>query len=78
MWGNANTWYANAQRAGYAVGTVPRPGAIAWTGAGYYGHVAYVESVNGNSVTISEMNYNGNWGRKTFRTTGASAFRYIY
>jgi surface antigen len=24
-----------------------------------YGHVAYVESVNGNSFTISEMNFHG-------------------
>jgi surface antigen len=29
-------------------------------------------------VTVSEMNYNGNWGRKTSRTVPASSFRYIY
>lgn len=76
-WGNAGSWYANARAAGMGVGSTPRPGAIAWTGAGYYGHVALVESVNGNSVTVSEMNYNG-WNRVSSRTVPASSFRYIY
>jgi surface antigen len=78
FWGNANTWYGNAQVSGYGVGSIPRPGAIAWTGAGYAGHVAYVEGVSGDMVTISEMNYNGNWGHVTSRTVPASSFRYIY
>lgn len=77
-WGNANQWYYNAQASGFSIGSTPVPGAIAWTGAGYYGHVAYVESVSGGMVTISEMNYNGNWGRVTSRTVSASSFRYIY
>lgn len=77
-WGNANQWYYNAQASGFSVGSIPVPGAIAWTGAGYYGHVAYVESVSGSMVTVSEMNYNGNWDRVTSRTVPASSFRYIY
>jgi surface antigen len=77
-WGNAVSWYYNAQASGFRVGSTPVPGAIAWTGAGYYGHVAYVESVSGGNVTISEMNYNGNWNRVTWRTVPASTFRYIY
>jgi surface antigen len=77
-WGNANTWYYNAQSSGFSVGSVPVPGAIAWSGGGYYGHVAYVESVSGNMVTISEMNFNGAWNRVTLRTAPASTFRYIY
>lgn len=77
-WGNANAWYGNAQISGYSVGSTPRVGAIAWTGAGYYGHVAYVEAVNGSTVTVSEMNWNGNWDRVDFRTASASSFRYIY
>ncbi|HSX41690.1 MAG TPA: LysM peptidoglycan-binding domain-containing protein [Candidatus Saccharimonadales bacterium] len=77
-WGNAVSWYYNAQISGYSVGSTPRPGAIAWTGGGYYGHVAYVESVSGGNVTVSEMNYNGNWNRVTTRTVSASTFRYIY
>lgn len=77
-WGNANQWYYNAQASGFSVGSTPVPGAIAWTGAGYYGHVAYVEGASGGMVTISEMNFNGNWNRVTSRTVPASSFRYIY
>lgn len=77
-WGNANQWYYNAQASGFSVGSSPVPGAIAWTGAGYYGHVAYVESVSGGMVTVSEMNYNGNWNKVTKRTEPVGTFRYIY
>lgn len=79
-WGNAKTWYANAQAAGYSVGTTPQPGAIAWTGAGAYGQVAIVEAVSadGAEVTISEMNGKGGWNRVTTRTAPAGAFKYIY
>lgn len=68
--GNAVEWYGNAQTMGYAVGDVPVPGAIlvrrsaVWTG---YGHVAYVESVDGTTFTVSEMNVNG-LGELTTRT----------
>jgi surface antigen len=77
-WGNAAEWYYAAQASGFSVGSVPEPGAIAWTGAGYDGHVAYVESVSGNNVTISEMNGTAGWGRVDTRTVSASSFRYIY
>jgi len=68
--GNANEWYANAQAQGYAVGTQPLPGAILVrqsASAGGYGHVAYVEAVDGTSFTVSEMNVNG-VGQLTTRT----------
>ena len=77
-WGNANQWYYNAQASGFSVGSTPVAGAIAWSGAGYYGHVAYVESVSGSNVNISEMNFNGNWDKVTYRTAPASSFKYIY
>jgi len=77
-WGNAVNWYYAARAAGYAVGSTPAVGAIAWTPAGYYGHVAYVVGVSGGSVTVSEMNYSGGWDRVDYRTTSASDFRYIY
>jgi len=60
-WGNAKSWFGNAKRDGYQTGTEPRQGAImsltctSWV-CGYYGHVAYVEDFDENSVTISEMN----------------------
>ncbi|HVQ44246.1 MAG TPA: LysM peptidoglycan-binding domain-containing protein [Candidatus Saccharimonadia bacterium] len=77
-WGNAVSWYYNAQASGFGVGSTPVPGAIAWSGAGYYGHVAYVESVSGGMVTVSEMNYNGGWNRVSTRTVSAGTFRYIF
>jgi surface antigen/LysM repeat protein len=77
-WGNAADWYYNAQASGFSVGSVPEVGAIAWTGAGYFGHVAYVVGVGNGTVTISEMNASAGWGRVDTRTTSASSFRYIY
>lgn len=71
MWGNANQWLANARAAGWATGSEPRVGAIAWTGKGYAGHVAIVEAVNGSQVTVSDMNYAG-VGVVTTRLTSAS------
>jgi surface antigen/LysM repeat protein len=77
-WGDAVNWYYNAQASGFRVGSVPVVGAIAWTPAGYYGHVAIVDGVSGGMVTISEMNGPAGWGRVDTRTVSASDFRYIY
>lgn len=77
-WGNAYTWLSAARGAGYGTGSTPRVGAVAWERGN---HVAYVESVDGNTVTVSEMNYwggGGGWGRRSYRTTSASTFSYIY
>jgi peptidoglycan DL-endopeptidase CwlO len=57
--GNAKDWYWNAQAYGRSVGRTPVPGAIMVTWESGYGHVAYVESTNGNTFTVSEMNYKG-------------------
>ena len=54
--GNAKTWMYQAPQYGFATGNEPRVGAIIATRENsYYGHVAYVESVDGDLVTISEM-----------------------
>ncbi len=75
-WGNAISWYYNAQASGYAVGAVPRAGAIGWERSN---HVVYVESVNPDgSVNISEMNFNYQAGVLHRRTTSPSQFLYIY
>ena len=78
-WGNAVSWYYHATDSGWAVGTVPAVGAVAWTPSGYYGHVALVEQVSagGNSVYISEMN-NPRKGVKDWRWVSAKSFKYIY
>ena len=54
-WGNAGSWYSNAAKAGYSVGSTPRANSIAvWTGD-IYGHVAYVTSVSsGSTFTVNE------------------------
>jgi surface antigen len=61
--GDAWTWYGSAQAAGWAVGSTPRVGAIMVTWESrIFGHVSYVEAVNGDgSWIVSEMNYVG-WG----------------
>lgn len=76
--GNANMWYWNAKRLGLSTGTTPAAGAVGTTTRGEFGHVVYVESVNGDgSINISEMNYRGLY-QITYRTTSASEFNYIY
>lgn len=76
-WGNARNWLANARAAGFATGSVPQVGAIAWTGAGAMGHVGLVTGVNGSQVTITEMNYAG-FNVISTRVANASEFSYIY
>ena len=75
-WGDASGWLYSAQAAGYSTGYTPVAGSIGV--ALSYGHVVYVESVNGDgSVNISEQNYNG-FGVVSSRTASASEFMYIY
>jgi surface antigen len=74
FWGNASQWLGSAQASGYATGPTPVAGAIGVQP----GHVVYVESVSGNMVSISEMNYAGGVGVVHYRTVPASTFYYIY
>lgn len=66
-WGNAGQWLGNAAASGYSTGDMPAPGAIMVSSESWWGHVAIVESVSGNSFTVSEMNYAG-WGVTSTRT----------
>lgn len=79
--GNAKSWLTNSRAYGYRTGKTPVAGSVIVTTENrWYGHVAYVEAVNGNTITISEMNYVG-WGRKSVRVlnTNSSVIRgYIY
>lgn len=70
--GNAWQWYGNSQAYGRAVGKTPVVGAVMVTWESSVGHVAYVESVNGNTFTVSEMNYVG-YGRTSTRTITTSS-----
>jgi surface antigen/LysM repeat protein len=80
--GNASTWTALAQQAGFGVGNTPASGAVIWTPPrDYYGHVGFVEKVNSDgSVLVSEMNVMG-WGvvsKKTLTKAQAAQYSYIY
>jgi hypothetical protein len=57
--GDAWAWYGAAIAMGYSVGSTPRPGAIMVSKESRVGHVAYVESVDGSTFTVSEMNFRG-------------------
>lgn len=55
--GNANQWDEDARNYGIPVDNTPTPGAIAVSNAGAFGHVMYVESVNGDgSFNLSQYN----------------------
>jgi surface antigen len=77
IYGNAGYgWISSAQADGKATGTVPRPGAIAVMS----GHVAYVESVNGDgSYVVSEMGWMYKAGNYHIRTVQPGTFgAFIY
>lgn len=55
---NAKTWADKARQYGWPVNTTPAPNTICVNSTyGGYGHVAWVESVDGSYVNVSEMNY---------------------
>ncbi len=59
-WGNAYSWGASASRQGYVVNSTPAPHTVAFSTAGIYGHVMWVESVNTNgTINLTEYNNTG-------------------
>lgn len=53
---NAQEWFSNSK--GYETGKTPREGSIiVYGGTGTAGHVAYVNGINGNELTLIESNY---------------------
>jgi len=73
-WNNATDWLWQAKRDGYATGSQPRPGAIAWR----VGHVAYVQSVSGSTMTVSEANYDRRGSIRTITVPTNSYSSFIY
>lgn len=60
FWGNAvDWWFANAKDNIYPYGSEPKPNSIVvWGGGRYgYGHVGFVEKVEGNTVYFNEGNF---------------------
>lgn len=79
--GNANAWDDRAGAYGYTVSSTPKEGAAAVSNSGYYGHVMYVEAVNGDgSIVISDYNRGGTgkYSMSTLSAEVASTLRYVY
>lgn len=83
-WGNANQWPASARGSGYQTGSTPRVNSVGVISAGQYGHVVWVEAVNGDgTVDISQYNYYNaggpGWGNYSkMRVSAATYDTYIY
>lgn len=83
-WGNANQWPGSARASGYQTGSTPRENAVGVISAGQYGHVVWVEAVNGDgTIDISQYNYynagGSGWGHYSKMRVSASTYdTYIY
>ncbi len=82
--GNAMAWAWGARSAGYTVGSMPRTRSIivmqpGVAGSSSVGHVGWVTAVNGNQVTIIEMNATaGAYNYDTRTVTLSSGMQFIY
>ncbi len=79
--GNANTWDDRAPAYGYTVSSSPKEGAAAVSNSGNYGHVMYVEAVNGDgSIIVSDYNRagTGKYDMTRLSPSVASSLRYVY
>ncbi|KRN76533.1 Surface antigen [Ligilactobacillus acidipiscis] len=90
-WGNGGNWDSSARSQGFAVNNTPAAGSLVvfhpgqsvggqWTADGYAGHVAYVESVSGNTITISQggMGFSSPSGPNYQTISNASQYTYIH
>lgn len=71
--GNANQWDDDARASGIPVDSNPRPGDVAISNAGAFGHAMYVEAVNNNgTIFISQYNaaLNGTFSTNTISPGG--------
>ncbi|MDR1197117.1 MAG: CHAP domain-containing protein [Candidatus Nomurabacteria bacterium] len=75
--GNANEWVSTAQSYGIPTGSTAKVGSVGVSYAGYYGHVVWVEKVEGNTVYFSDYNRAGP-GMYGTGSASASSFDYIY
>ncbi len=76
--GNARNWDDRAPSYGFKVSSKPKAGAAAVSNNGYYGHVMYVEAVNGDgTIIISDYNRGGT-GRYSMSTISPSGLSFVY
>ena len=77
--GNANQWPSTLDENQFPRGSQPRQGAALITMAGPYGHVRYVESVNGDgSITVSDYNLGVDGLYRYYTMSPPSGGIYIY
>ena len=90
-WGNAYSWDDYARASGYRVDNTPTAGSVGQMDGYPYGHVFWVESVNGDgSINVTEYNnayatylYSGNshygdFGARTIPAGEVGAYNYIH
>lgn len=78
-YGNANQWPGDARAAGIPVDSNPRPGDVAISMAGAFGHAMYVESVNGDgTINISQYNASLNGTYSTRSGLNPSGLLFIH
>ena len=90
-WGNAYNWDDRARSAGYTVNHTPAAGTIGQLDSGPYGHVFWVESVNGDgSINVTEYNnsyatylysghsHYGDFGARTIGAGEVGRYNYIH
>jgi len=70
--GNAGTWLYHAKSIGYKTGKTPQKGAIMVSSESWWGHVAIVEKVSGDMITVSEMNYK-KWAKVSTRVLSSKS-----
>jgi surface antigen len=75
--GNANQWPADARNYGISTGTTPRVHSVAISMGGAYGHAMWVEAVSGNTIYVSQYNYDlaGHYSEMSINGAGLT---YIY
>ena len=76
-------WPSSARSAGFSTGSTPRAGSAAVISAGAYGHIVWVDAVDGSDVIISQYNYwnagGSGWGHYSKMRVSASTYdTYIY
>ncbi len=78
-WGDAKNWARKARFLGYRVDYTPSVHTVAVNEYGTYGHVMWVEKVNGNgTIDISEYNYvQGDFSYRTNVPTSGLQFIYF-
>ena len=73
--GNAREWLGLASANGYSTGTTPQANSIAvWESDGSYGHVAFVEEIDGNIAYITEANLSGTQYTEGYFDTNTGAY----